>query len=147
MVLIYYNNKQRYRLTIRIDALDYSDLFLIIRLYSFSFLIPVIRYYNKGRYDLVYKKVYLVEVLDVGFYNIIFDNYILKKPKPNFNYLWVFILDSLIIVQTILIYTELWLSFDEVENFILSYINYIIKLDSFVYFYTTFFATFGKKNI
>jgi len=35
----------------------------------------------------------------------------------------------------------------EVENFIQFYINYIIKPDFFVCFYTTFFATFGKENI
>ncbi len=35
----------------------------------------------------------------------------------------------------------------EVENFIRSYINYIIKLNFFAYFYTTFFAIFNKENI
>ncbi len=35
----------------------------------------------------------------------------------------------------------------EVENFIQSYINYIIKPDFFVYFYTTFFVIFGEENI
>ncbi len=35
----------------------------------------------------------------------------------------------------------------EVENFIWFYINYIIKPDFFVYFYTTFFVIFGKENI
>ncbi len=35
----------------------------------------------------------------------------------------------------------------EVENFIRSYINHIIKLDFFAYFHTTFFVTFNKENI
>ena len=35
----------------------------------------------------------------------------------------------------------------EVKNFIRSYINHIIKLDFFAYFYTIFFITFGEENI
>ncbi len=35
----------------------------------------------------------------------------------------------------------------EVENFIQSHINYIIKPDFFIYFYTIFFAIFNKENI
>ncbi len=35
----------------------------------------------------------------------------------------------------------------EVENFIWLYINYIIKLDFFAYFYITFFTIFDKENI
>ncbi len=35
----------------------------------------------------------------------------------------------------------------EVENLIRFYINYIIKPNFFVCFYTTFFATFGEENI
>ncbi len=35
----------------------------------------------------------------------------------------------------------------EVENFIRSYINYIIKPDFFVYFYTVFFVIFDEENI
>ncbi len=35
----------------------------------------------------------------------------------------------------------------KVENFIRSYINYIIKPDFFVCFHTTFFVTFDEKNI
>src|SRR6266699_2606819 len=35
----------------------------------------------------------------------------------------------------------------EVENFIRSYINYIIKPDFFAYFYTAFFAIFGEENV
>ncbi len=35
----------------------------------------------------------------------------------------------------------------EVKNFIRLYINYIIKLDFFAYFYITFFATFDEENI
>src|SRR6266699_6792044 len=35
----------------------------------------------------------------------------------------------------------------EVENFIRSHINYIIKLDFFACFYTTFFIIFDEENI
>ncbi len=35
----------------------------------------------------------------------------------------------------------------EIENFIQSYINYIIKPDFFTCFYTVFFAIFGEENI
>ncbi len=35
----------------------------------------------------------------------------------------------------------------EVENFIQSYINYIIKSDFFVCFYTIFFVIFDEENI
>ncbi len=85
IVLTYYNDKWRHRLIIRIDILNYSDLFPIIRLYSFSFFTLVVQCYNKGRYNLVYKKVYFIKVLNVGFYNIIFSNYILEKLKSSFN--------------------------------------------------------------
>jgi len=85
MVLTYYNNKWRYRPTTRIDTLDHSDPFLIARLYGFSFLMPVVRYYNKGGCNLAYEKVYLVEVLNVGLYNIMLGNHILEKSKPNPN--------------------------------------------------------------
>ncbi len=85
MILACYNDKWRYYLTIKIDVLDHSDLFPIVRLYNFSFLIPIVRHYNKDRYNLAYKKVYFVEVLNIGFYNIIFSNYILEKSKPNLN--------------------------------------------------------------
>jgi len=101
MVLIYYNNKWRYRLTIRIDVLDYSDLFLIARLYGFSFFTPIIRCYNKGGCDLAYEKVCFVEVLNVGLYDIMLGNYILEKSKSSFNDLWVFVLGLLVIVRTI----------------------------------------------
>ena len=126
MILAYYNDKWRYRLIIRIDILDYNNLFLIARLYSFSFLTPVVRCYNKSRYDLAYEKACLVEILDVGLYNIIFGNYILKKLKPNPNNLWIFVLGLLIIVRTISTYTEFWLLFDEVENPTQSDIHYIV---------------------
>ncbi len=106
MVLTYYNNKWKYRLTIRIDVLDHSDPFSIAKLYSFSFFIPVVQYYNKSRCNLTYKKAYLVEILNIGLYNIILGNYILEKSKPSPNDLWVFALGSLIIVQTIPTYTE-----------------------------------------
>jgi len=85
MILICHNNKWRYRPIIRIDVLDYNDSFQIARLYNFNFLILIVRHYNKDGYNLVYKKVYLVEVLDIGLYNIMFGNYILEKSKPNFN--------------------------------------------------------------
>ena len=52
-----------------------------------AFFIPVVRCYNKGGYDLVYKKAGFIEVPNIIFYNIVFDNYILKKSKLNFNYL------------------------------------------------------------
>ena len=85
IVLTCYNNKWRYRSTIRIDVLDYNDSFPIAKLHSFNFFTPVVQRYNKGRCDLVYKKVYFVEIPDIGFYNIMFDNYILEKSKPNLN--------------------------------------------------------------
>ncbi len=85
IILIYHNDKWQYRLIIKIDILNYSNLFPIARLYSFSFLISIVRCYNKGRCNLAYEKVYLVEVLDIGLYNTIFDNYILKKSKPSSN--------------------------------------------------------------
>ena len=86
MVLTCYNNKWRYRPTTRIDALNHSDPFPIARLYDFNFFTPVVQHHNKSGYNLAYKKAYLVEILDVGFYNIIFNNHILEKPKPNSNY-------------------------------------------------------------
>jgi len=114
--LVYYNDKWRYRLTIRIDVLNYSDLFSIVKLYSFNFLTSVVRRYNKGGCDLTYKKAYFVEVLDVGFYDTMFSNYILEKSKPSFNDLWIFVLGLLIIVRMVPMYIELWLLFDEVES-------------------------------
>ncbi len=116
MILACYNNKWQYRLTTKIDILNYNDLFSIVKLYSFSFLIPVVQYHNKDRYNLAYKKACFIEVLDIGFYNIMFGNYILEKSKPNLNNFWIFVLGLLIIVQTIPTYTELWLSFDEIGN-------------------------------
>ena len=107
MILTYYNNKWKYRPTIKINVLDHSDPFPITKLHNFNFLIPVVRCYNKDGYDLAYKKVYLVEVLNIGLHNIIFDNYILKKSKSNPNNLWIFILGLLIIIRTIPTYTEL----------------------------------------
>ncbi|SRR6266699_1806930 len=126
MILTCYNNKWRHRPTIRIDALNYNDPFSIIRLYSFNFLILIVQCYNKSGYDLAYKKAYFVEILDIGFYNIMFDNYILEKSKSIFNDLWIFVLGFLIIVQTVLTYMGLWLSFDEVESLIQSDIRYIV---------------------
>src|SRR6266566_5655012 len=116
MILAYYNNKWQYYLTARIDVLNYNDLFPIAKLYSFSFFIFIVRRYNKDGYNLAYEKVDLVEVLDIGFYDTIFGNYILKKPKLNFNNLWIFVLNPLIIIWTIPVYIELWLSFDEVGS-------------------------------
>ncbi len=116
MILTYYNDKWRHHPTIRIDVLDYNDPFPIAKLYSFNFPTPVIQHYNKDKRNLAYKKAYLVEVPDIGLYNTIFGNYILKKSKPNFNNLWIFTLDLLIIVRTVLIYTEFWLSFDKIGN-------------------------------
>ncbi len=66
-----------------------------------------------------------------------------------------------IVILCILLYSSyLFQSFDvgcfnilkrsygkEVKNFIRSYINHIIKLDFFAYFYTIFFITFGEENI
>ncbi len=98
IVLIYYNNKWKHCPTIRINVLNYNDPFLIAKLYNFNFLTPVVWYYNKDKYNLAYKKIYLVEIPNVGLYNIIFSNYILKKSKPNLNNLWIFILGPLIIV-------------------------------------------------
>ncbi len=106
MILICYNNKWRYCLTIKIDILDYNDLFPIARLYSFSFFILVVQYYNKGGCNLIYKKAYFVEVPNVGLYNTMFGNHILEKSKLNFNNLWIFILNLLIIIQTVPIYIE-----------------------------------------
>ena len=85
MILAYYNNKWRYRPTIRIDILDYNNLFPIVKLYDFNFPISIVRYYNKGKYDLAYKKAYFVEVPDVGLYNTMFGNYILEKSKSSLN--------------------------------------------------------------
>ncbi len=116
MVLTYYNNKWQHRLTIRIDVLDYSNPFSIARLYSFNFSILVIQRYNKGGYDLVYKKACFVEIPDVGFYDTMFGDYILEKSKLSLNDLWIFILGFLVIVRTVPVRTELWLSFDEVGN-------------------------------
>src|SRR6266566_6616864 len=75
IILIYYNNKWRHRSTIRINILDYNDLFLIIKLHNFNFPISVVQYYNKDRYNLTYKKVYFVEIPNVKLYNTIFDDY------------------------------------------------------------------------
>jgi len=107
MVLTYYNNKWRHRLTIRIDVLNHSDLFPIARLYGFNFPILVVQCHNKDGYDLAYEKAYLVEIPDIGLYNTIFSNHILEKSKPNPNNLWIFVLNPLIIVQTIPAYMEL----------------------------------------
>ncbi len=89
MGLTCYNDKWRYHLIIRIDVLNYSNPFPITRLYSFNFFTPVVRRYNKSGCDLTYEKACLVEVLDVGLYNIIFGDYILEKSKPSFNNLWI----------------------------------------------------------
>src|SRR6266699_1318949 len=85
IVLTYYNNKWRHCPTIRIYILDHSNLFSIVKLYNFNFLTPVVRRYNKDGYDLAYKKACLVEILNIGLYNIIFNNNILEKSKPSFN--------------------------------------------------------------
>ncbi len=85
MILAYYNDKWRYYPTVRINILDYSDPFPIVRLYNFSFFIFIVRRYNKSRYDLVYKKACFVEILDVRFYDTMFGDYILEKSKPSFN--------------------------------------------------------------
>ena len=85
MVLIYYNNKWKHRPTTRINTLDHSNPFPIIKLYSFNFSTPVVRYYNKNRYDLTHKNAYLVEIPNIGFYNTMLGNYILEKSKPNPN--------------------------------------------------------------
>jgi len=116
IILAYYNDKWRYRSIIKIDTLNHNNLFPIVKLYSFNFLTPIVQHYNKDGYNLTYKKACLVEILDIGLYNIIFNNHILKKSKPNPNNLWIFVLDLLIIVQTIPTHTELWLSFDEVGS-------------------------------
>ncbi len=116
MILTYYNDKWRYRLTIKIDTLNYNDPFPIAKLYNFNFPMPVIQCYNKSGCNLAHKKACFIEVSDVGFYNTMFGNYILEKLKPNPNDLWIFVLGPLVIVQTIPMYTELWLSFDEVGS-------------------------------
>ncbi len=116
MILACYNDKWRYRPIIRINTLDHSNLFPIVKLYSFSFFMPIIQYYNKGGCNLAYKKVCFVEVLDVGFYNIMFGNYILEKSKLSSNDLWIFALGLLIIVRTVPMYIELWLLFNEVGS-------------------------------
>ncbi len=69
----------------RIDVLNYNNLFPIVRLYGFNFPMPVVRRYNKDGYNLAYKKACFVEVPDIGFYNIMFNNYILEKLKPSPN--------------------------------------------------------------
>ncbi len=107
IILTYYNNKWRHRPTIRINTLDYNDPFSITRLYSFSFSTPIVRHHNKSGCNLAYKKACLIEIPDIGFHNIILNNYILEKSKSNPNNLWTFALNPLIIVQTILMYTEL----------------------------------------
>ncbi len=76
----------------------------------------IIQCHNKGGYNLAYKKVYLVEMLDVRLYNTIFGNYILEKLKLSSNDLWIFILGLLIIVRTVSTYTELWLSLNKVGS-------------------------------
>ncbi len=116
MILTYYNNKWRHRPTTRINALNHNDPFPIARLYSFNFPIPIVRHYNKNGYNLAYKKTCLVEIPDIGLYNIMLGNHILEKLKPSFNDLWIFVLGPLIIVRTIPMYIELWLSFDEVGS-------------------------------
>ncbi len=116
IILAYHNDKQRYRPIIKIDTLDYNDLFPIARLYDFSFFTPVVQRYNKNGYNLIYKKTCLIEVPDIELYNIIFSNYILEKLKSSSNDLWIFVLGLLVIVQTIPMRTEFWLSFDEVRN-------------------------------
>ena len=42
MILTYYNNKWKYRLTIIINILNYNDPFSIVKLYSFNFLMPIV---------------------------------------------------------------------------------------------------------
>ncbi len=85
MVLTYYNDKWRHRPTIRINILDYNNLFPIVKLYSFNFLTPVIRRHNKDGYNLAHKKIYFVKIPNIGLYNIIFGDHILEKLKLNFN--------------------------------------------------------------
>jgi len=98
IVLTYYNNKWKHHLTTRINTLNHNDPFPIAKLHSFNFPIPVIRRYNKDGYNLAHKKTYLVEVLNIRLYNTILDNYILEKSKSNFNDIWIFILNLLVIV-------------------------------------------------
>src|SRR6266566_4665992 len=61
MILIYYNNKWQYYLTIKIDTLDHNDPFSITKLYNFNFFISNIQRYNKSRCNLAYEKTCLVE--------------------------------------------------------------------------------------
>ncbi len=85
MVLTCYNNKWKYYPTIRINVLNYNNPFSIVKLHGFNFPMSIVRCYNKGKYDLAYKKADFVEILNVGFYNIIFNNYILEKLKLSSN--------------------------------------------------------------
>src|SRR6266699_6661069 len=107
MILICYNNKWQYHPTVKIDILNYNDPFPITKLYNFNFLIFVVQRYNKNEYNLAYEKAGFIEVPDIAFYNTIFSNHILKKPKPSPNYLWIFTLGFLIIIQTISTYMKL----------------------------------------
>ena len=107
IILSYYNNKWRYCPTIRIDTLNYNNPFPIVKLYGFNFPTPVVQHHNKDECNLAYKKVCLVEIPDIGFYNIMFGNHILEKLKSSLNNLWIFALGLLIIVQTIPTYIEL----------------------------------------
>src|SRR6266699_241794 len=59
MILTYYNDKWRHRPTIKIDILNHNNPFSIAKLYSFNFSISIVQCYNKGGYDLAYKKAYL----------------------------------------------------------------------------------------
>ncbi len=93
--------------------MNYSRLPSYIILIFFT---SVVRHYNKDRYDLTHKKTYFVEVLNIGLYNTIFGNHILKKSKPNPNNLQIFVLNPLIIIRTVPTYIKLWLSFDKVGN-------------------------------
>src|SRR6266566_6970604 len=81
IILIYDNDKWQYRLTVKINILDYNDPFSIARLYGFSFPMSIVRYHNKDGYDLAYEKAGFIEIPDIVLYNIIFGNYILEKPQ------------------------------------------------------------------
>ena len=54
----------------------------VVAISIFEIVLP---YYNKNGYYLAHKKTYLIEILDIGLYNIIFGNYILEKSKSNPN--------------------------------------------------------------
>src|SRR5437763_17078753 len=92
------HNKRRYSLTVRINTLDYYNLFPITRLYHLDLFIAFRTYYNYYGRDLAYYKPSLIKILNIIFINFILSYHVSYEVKPALNYCWIFVLNSLVVV-------------------------------------------------